>query len=764
VFFLLTLLFISTTRISLYFLRSLSNPSIRCRFDPQFHPNPKNQKSFFLILFWEIIMDEAGESGDPMDQFHRNEAISAVADDGFLAEEDDDYEDLYNDVNVGEGFLQSLRKNEDSGVRNDVGDDKKVQSGSVVQDPSGVSMIPGVGGDGATGTVVGGDESRVSGFQNQGFRGSNSGVGSGIGGGGGIRVELGQASGKISEIEDQRGNDGVGVQQGIGLQQQQQQQQQQQHGGVVGNEGLVRQVQQGVGVVGGGNLNRVGGNGAGNNVIAINSGNPGGGEGVGGVGGGGGGSTVLFVGDLHWWTTDAELEAELCKYGQVKEVRFFDEKASGKSKGYCQVEFYEAYAATSCKEGMNGHLFNGRPCVVAFASPFTVKKMGEAQNNRNQQVNQTAGGGVNQGRRGPADVGAKPGGSNIATGGNYQGGDGNNNRGFGRGNWGRGNNPGMGNRGPVNPMRNRGGGMGGRGIMGNGGNGFGQGMGAAPPMMHPQSMMNQGFDPAFGGPMGRMGNFGGYPGGPAPPFSGILPSFPGVGGVGLPGVAPHVNPAFFGRGMPVNGMGMMPTSGMDGPNMGMWPDPNMGGWGGEEPGGGRAGESSYGEEAASEHQYGEVSHDRPGWQNNMREKDRGSERDWSGSSERRYRDDRDQGYERDAPREKDAGHDPEWPERKHRDDREVVRERSRDRGREKSRDRERERGDRDRERERYREDRGDRYADHHRYRDREPEHEEEWERGRSSRTHSKSRLSQDEEHHSRSKDADYGKRRRLTSE
>ncbi|KAK7281941.1 hypothetical protein RIF29_10340 [Crotalaria pallida] len=46
-------------------------------------------------------MDE-GESGD---QFHRNEAISAVADDGFLAEEDDDYDDLYNDnqVSVGSG-------------------------------------------------------------------------------------------------------------------------------------------------------------------------------------------------------------------------------------------------------------------------------------------------------------------------------------------------------------------------------------------------------------------------------------------------------------------------------------------------------------------------------------------------------------------------------------------------------------------------------------------------------------------------------------
>ncbi|KAK7333360.1 hypothetical protein VNO80_30128 [Phaseolus coccineus] len=706
-------------------------------------------------------MDEGeggyGETGDPMDQFHRNEAISAVADDGFLAEEDDDYEDLYNDVNVGEGFLQSLRKNDDSAVvsRNEDVEDKKPSPLLPVPDAAGVS-IPGVGGGGegvgGSGVVESRVSGRVDGFQNQGFRGND------VGAKGGIRVELGHQSGKSSEIEEQGGNDGAAVQ-GIG---------QQPHAGVVGsvgNEGMARQGGGGGsgggggGGGGGGNAIRVGGNGVGNSVGAVNS------VSTGGVGGGGGsGGTILFVGDLHWWTTDAELETELSKYGPVKEVKFFDEKASGKSKGYCQVEFFDPSAATTCKEGMNGHVFNGRPCVVAFASPFTVKKMGEAQINRNQQMNPSAV--TQQGRRGPSDSGAKPGGGNISTGGNYQGGDGN--RGYGRGgNWGRGNNPGMGNRGPVNPMRNRGGGMGGRGIMGHGGNGFGQGIGGTPPLMHPQSMMSQGFDPAFGGPMGRMGSYGGFPGGPTPPFSGILPSFPGVGGVGLPGVAPHVNPAFFGRGMPVNGMGMMPTSGMDGPNMGMWSDPNMGGWGGEEPGGGKAGESSYGEEAASDHQYGEVSHDRAGWP--MREKDRGSERDWSGSSERRYRDDRDQGYERDAPREKDMGHDPEWSERRHRDDRETVRERSRDRDRERSRDRDRERSrDRDRDRERdhrdrHREDR-DRYADHHRYRDGEAEHDDEWERGRSSRTHSKSRLSQEEEHHSRPRDADYGKRRRLTSE
>ncbi|RHN67403.1 putative nucleotide-binding alpha-beta plait domain-containing protein [Medicago truncatula] len=658
-------------------------------------------------------MDEDGEHGG--DQFYRNEAISAVADDGFMAEEDEDYEDLYNDVNVGEGFRQSLQKTELSEVKIEAVEEKKLPPPPPLPLPPPPPPLTAHG--------VGG----VSAFQNQELIGNEVGVQ-----GGGIRVELGQKAATLSGIGEQGGNTGVELQGIIG------QQQQPPLGvggfvGGVGNDGLMRQGQGGG--VGGGS----------------------------GGAGGGGGSTVLFVGDLHWWTTDADLEAELCKYGQVKDVRFFDEKASGKSKGYCQVEFYDPLATTACKEGMNGHLFNGRPCVVSYANPYTVKKMGEALNNRNQPMNPTAG--ANQGRRGPAEVGGvKPGGGNVGTGGNYQGGDGNNNnnnnsnnnnnRGSGRGNWGRGNNPGMGNRGHGNPMRNRGGGMGGRGMIGNAGNGYGPGIGAGPPMMHP------GFDPSFGGPIGRVGGYAGYPGGPTPPFSGMMPSYPG-----MHGVAPHVNPGFFGRGMHMNAIGMIPPSGMDGPNMGMWPDPNMGGWGGDELGGGKVAESSYGEEAASDHQYGEVNPDRAGWQNTMREKDRGSERDWSGSSERRYRDDRDQGYERDVPREKDAGHDPEWPERKHRDDREVVRERSRDRdrGREKSRDRERERGDRDRERDRYREDR-DRYADHHRYRDREPEHDEEWERGRSSRTHSKSRLSQDEEHHSRSKDADYGKRRRLTSE
>lgn len=674
---------------------------------------------------------DGGEGGDNMNQFHRNEAISAVSDDGFLGEEDEDYEDLYNDVNVSEGFFQALKKNDDLGNGGDRSDNNKAGGGVGV---GASASIPGVVGGGDSGAAYG----------NQGFRGGDDGGkvppgGSGTGGVGGLRVELGNSSSKIMMEKSVNDNVDLGGGGGIG---------QQLHvGGVgsAGNEGLLRQ--------------GAGGNGNGNGFNAAGSGMVGNGTGSGvvvaagtavGTGNGGGGTT-LFVGDLHWWTTDAQVEAECCKYGPVKEVKFFEEKASGKSKGYCQVDFYDPAAATACKDGMHGYLFNGRPCVVAFASPHSIRRMGDAQANRGQQVGLA--------KKGPNDAVGKPTGSSIPTGGNFQGAD--NNRGYGRGNWGRGGGQGMGNRGAPGGMRNRGGGMGGRGIMGNGGNGFG----GAPPMMHPQAMMGQGFDPAFGGPMGRMGNYGGFPGGPAPPFSGMLPSYPPMGG--MPGAAPHVNPAFFGRGMPMGGMGMMPGGGVDGPNMGMWSDPSMGGWGGDEHGGGRVAESSYGEETASDHQPGDVNHERGGWQGSTKEKDKAFERDWSGSSERRHRDDREPGHDRNLPRERD-GHDHDVSEKRHPDERDSGRERDRERerdiGRSRDRDRahsrDRERGhDRVRDREKERE----RYSDHHRHKDRKSEHDDEWDGGRSSRNYGKPRLSQDD-YRSRSRDGDYDKRRRLTSE
>nr|CAD1825325.1 unnamed protein product [Ananas comosus var. bracteatus] len=259
---------------------------------------------------------------------------------GPVLREDDDYDDLYNDVNVGDGFLHSVAVAAAAPARGvpwgRAGVPPPRGGGPPASDaPEKVQVqIPGIAG---VPKIERPSADRSVGFPDQGLRG-------------GVAAEAAAAAVAVAappplrppvpppsapavarpEIQVQSGNiSGIGP--------------------------------------------AVGGGGGGVNV------NGGGGGGDGGGGGGRGGTTTLFVGELHWWTTDADLEAELSKYGPVKEVRFFDEKASGKSKGYCQVDFFDPAAATACKEGMNGHPFHGRPCVVAYASPFTVRKMGEAQ-------------------------------------------------------------------------------------------------------------------------------------------------------------------------------------------------------------------------------------------------------------------------------------------------------------------------------------------------------------------------------------------------
>ncbi|EFJ38458.1 hypothetical protein SELMODRAFT_7061, partial [Selaginella moellendorffii] len=83
----------------------------------------------------------------------------------------------------------------------------------------------------------------------------------------------------------------------------------------------------------------------------------------------------IVISELQWWTTDAELEGALAEFGKIKGIKFFEERASGKSKGLCQVDFFEPLPAQLCKENLHGRVFNGRPCVVAYATPQMLKQM-----------------------------------------------------------------------------------------------------------------------------------------------------------------------------------------------------------------------------------------------------------------------------------------------------------------------------------------------------------------------------------------------------
>ena len=64
--------------------------------------------------------------------------------------------------------------------------------------------------------------------------------------------------------------------------------------------------------------------------------------------------TSLYLGNLQWWTTDAELESLCAEYGPVNSLKIIDDRQNGKSKGYALVEFPTAASAKACKEGLHG--------------------------------------------------------------------------------------------------------------------------------------------------------------------------------------------------------------------------------------------------------------------------------------------------------------------------------------------------------------------------------------------------------------------------
>lgn len=64
--------------------------------------------------------------------------------------------------------------------------------------------------------------------------------------------------------------------------------------------------------------------------------------------------SAVFIGNLQWWTTDAEVEGACAAFGHVTSVQFTEDKSNGRSKGYARVHFSDAGAANLCKTGLNG--------------------------------------------------------------------------------------------------------------------------------------------------------------------------------------------------------------------------------------------------------------------------------------------------------------------------------------------------------------------------------------------------------------------------
>ena len=77
----------------------------------------------------------------------------------------------------------------------------------------------------------------------------------------------------------------------------------------------------------------------------------------------------LYVGNLPYQTTEAELRELFARAGTVTEARVITEGGSGRSKGFGFVEMETPEQAAQAIEQLNGTELAGRALTVAEARP-----------------------------------------------------------------------------------------------------------------------------------------------------------------------------------------------------------------------------------------------------------------------------------------------------------------------------------------------------------------------------------------------------------
>jgi RNA recognition motif-containing protein len=75
----------------------------------------------------------------------------------------------------------------------------------------------------------------------------------------------------------------------------------------------------------------------------------------------------LYVGNLPWSATDAELQALFAGVGQVLSARVITDRETGRSRGFGFVEMDDAGANRAIEE-LNGKDMGGRPLRINEAN------------------------------------------------------------------------------------------------------------------------------------------------------------------------------------------------------------------------------------------------------------------------------------------------------------------------------------------------------------------------------------------------------------
>lgn len=79
----------------------------------------------------------------------------------------------------------------------------------------------------------------------------------------------------------------------------------------------------------------------------------------------------LFVGNLSFQTTQADLESTFSQYGAVDSVSIVTDRDTGQSRGFAFVEMADRNEAEAAISRLNGAELNGRAMNVNEARPKT---------------------------------------------------------------------------------------------------------------------------------------------------------------------------------------------------------------------------------------------------------------------------------------------------------------------------------------------------------------------------------------------------------
>jgi cold-inducible RNA-binding protein len=78
-------------------------------------------------------------------------------------------------------------------------------------------------------------------------------------------------------------------------------------------------------------------------------------------------SSNIYVGNLTFNTTNADLESLFASHGEVTRAQVITDRDTGRSRGFGFVEMASADAAKAAIEALNGHNLDGRDLTVNMA-------------------------------------------------------------------------------------------------------------------------------------------------------------------------------------------------------------------------------------------------------------------------------------------------------------------------------------------------------------------------------------------------------------